>query len=583
MRTATSSHSSGITRRQMLRRLGAFGLTSAAALLAACQPSPPPAPTAPPTAVPTQAPPQAAPAKAAEAPKPAAPTTQAAAKAEPTRGGKLVYGITREVDSMDPTKFGGSTAMMVMFGLYETLVNIRAEDNTLQPGLAESWTISPDGKTYTFKLKRGVKFHDGTPFTSQAVKYTMDRVHDPNAKTRLVAGAYGFYEATDTPDDYTAVIRLSRPWAPLLDSLSLYYRIISPTAGQKYGEELTQNPVGSGPFMFKEFVPNSHVTLVRFPDYNWAPPMFKNRGPAYLDEVTFRLIPEASTRVAALERGEAQGIDTLPAQDLERMKADPKYSVLVGLVPGQSYTYGMNMRKPPTNEIAVRQAMNYAVSQEAVVKTVFGPYQSLGANSPAHNVLTPITWGYEKQAAEVYKYDPAKARELLEGAGWKVGSDGIRQKDGQRLEIQLATWENGVVEVVQAQVREVGIDLKIQVAPVVATNEAARREQVHMSPLPSTRRDPDVLAQFHTRNRAGNEFTFHSNDRLNQLLDDGPAATNDEERRKIYSEIQMIMMQDAMFLPVFNRDTVVGLRSEVKDLTLDRGFYPFLQDVHIAR
>jgi peptide/nickel transport system substrate-binding protein len=227
--------------------------------------------------------------------------------------------------------------------------------------------------------------------------------------------------------------------------------------------------------------------------------------------------------------------------------------------------------------------MNYGISQEAIVKTVFGPYQPLGANTPAHNVLTPITWGYEKKASEVYKFDPAKAKELLEGAGWKAGSDGIRQKNGQRLEILLGTWENGVAEVVQAQARELGVDLKIQVAPVVATNEAARREAVHMSPLPSTRRDPDVLAQFHTRNRAGNEFTFHSNDRLNELLDTGPAATNDADRLKIYSEIQMIMMQDAMFLPVFNRDTVVGLRSEVKNFALDRGFYPLLQDLYIAK
>jgi peptide/nickel transport system substrate-binding protein len=544
---------------------------------------------APPTAQPTAAPKPAAKepaAPATQAPaanEAAAPATQAPAVTDASRGGTLVYAVYREPDKLDPTASGLQPAQMIFFSIYDTLV-AKAPDNTFQPWLAESWQIAPDGKSYTFKLKQGVTFHDGTPFNAQAVKYTLDRVHDPNAKTRISGVAYGVYEATETPDEYTAVIRLSRPWGPLMDGLSYLYRIVSPTAGQKWGEDLAQHPVGTGPFMFQEWVPNSHVSLVRNPDYNWGPPMFKHQGPAYLDGVTFRQIPEAGARIAALERGDAQLIEALPAQDVERIKADQKYKVLVGFVQGRPYGFTMNLRKPPTNELAVRQAMEYGLSQEGVVKTYFGPFQSLGAMTPAHNILVPTTWGYDKSVDETYKYDPDKAKQLLEGAGWKPGPDGIRVKDGQRLEVLLATWENGIVEIMQAQYRDIGLDLKIQVLPVTATNEAARREQVHMSPLPSARSEPDVLSTNHSRFQGtGNDFTYHTNTRLDELLDAGASATSNDERLKIYGEVQKIMMQDAMFLPVFHWDNVSASRAEVDGVAWDRGFFPLLADATLKK
>src|ERR1051326_6904926 len=213
----------GLSRRQVLRGLTGTAIVT---LLAACQPAAPPAPTLAPTPRPTS-PPAPAPQSTAPAPAATSAATAAPASAQPVTGRSLVYALTREIDNLDPTQFGGSTSTMLEFQIYESLL-YRAPDNTFQPWLAESWEVSKDALHYTFKLRHGVKFHDGTPFTSQAVKYTMDRVHDPNATTRLgsSAGAYGFYESTDTPDDYTAVINLSRPWGPLLGSLSSIYRMV---------------------------------------------------------------------------------------------------------------------------------------------------------------------------------------------------------------------------------------------------------------------------------------------------------------------------------------------------------------------
>jgi peptide/nickel transport system substrate-binding protein len=496
-------------------------------------------------------------------------------------GGTLIYAITREPIRLDSSRDSFASSQMIHLSIHDCLVG-RDVNNEYHPWLAESWEVASDGLSYTFELRQDVKFHDGTPFNAEAVQYLMERIHDPEAEVRLSPSAHGFYESTDVADEYTAVINLSAPWAPMLDALSYIYRVVSPTAAEEHGEDLGQNPVGTGPFMFKEWVANDHVTLVRNPDYNWGSTMFLHPGPAYLDEVIFRQIPEAGTRVAALENGEAHIIEVLPAQDAERINSDDNFNVVVGQVPGRPYCYTINVRKPPTDELAVRQAMWHAVSQELICQTVFGPLQPLGAFSPAHGMLVPGTWGYSEEA-EIYEYDPEKAKQLLEEAGWTEGPNGIRQKNGQNLEILLATWEHGAAEVVQAQLLEVGIDYKIQVVTGLAANEAARREEVHMSPLPSARTDPDVLAVNHSRNNgAGNDFTFHSNAELDEMFDAGASAIDDNERLEIYKEIQMVMMQDAMQLTLYERDNVSAMSAKVGgQIIFERGFWPLLNDAYL--
>lgn len=498
------------------------------------------------------------------------------------RGGSLIYAVGREPDRLDPTRSSIAPAQMVFFSIHDCLV-ARDPDTTFHPWLANSWEISADGLSYTFELKEGVTFHDGEPFNAEAVKYMMDRSHDPQSPTRLAPAAYDFYESTETPDELTAVINLSAPWAPMLDAISFTYRPVSPKAAEELGEELSRNPVGTGPFKFVEWVPNSYVRLVKNPDYNWASPIFEHEGPAYLDEITFQNIPEHTARVAALENDEVQVMEVLPSQEVDRIAADSDYEVLVGIPPGIPYGYTTNVRKPPTDELEVRQAMNYAINQEEVCQTLFGSLQELGAFLPSHGILTPNTFAYEPKA-EIYTHDPDKAIELLESAGWMEGSGGIREKNGQPLVIQIGTWETiGVEQIIQQQFRAVGIDLQITVAPGLVTNESARREEIHMSPLPAGRSDPDILALLHSRNAGtGFNFTYHSNAELDDLLDQGASEPDEEKRVEIYSQVQMIIMENAMFLPVYGYDNVSAKRAEVKgEIIFDRGLWPYLYDVFI--
>jgi peptide/nickel transport system substrate-binding protein len=571
-----------------------FGVGAATTLVAACAPAAPaptPAPAKPteapkpaeaakpapaqPTAA-TQPAAPAAPAKPAEAAKPAA----AAPAAKPS-GGHLNFAIDAEPDNLDPNYSPLRTSQTVFFSVFDCLV-ARAKDNSFQPWLATAWEISPDGKSYTFKLRRDVKFHDGTPFNAQAVKFNYDRIFDEKFASRMIGsgGGAGFYESSEVLDDSTVRINLKSSWAPFLDAASYLHRIVSPAGVQKHGENFGRNPVGTGPFKFVEWVANDHITLERNPDYNSPAAVYKNQGIAHLDRVTFKSIPEAGTRTAVLEKGEVDVAMTLPAQDTLRLKDDPKFQMLVGKQPGAPFLFAINITKPPTDELAVRQAINYGVDREAIVNIVYGPYQPLGANTAAYAPLAPGTFGYDR-SVEIYKHEPERAKKLLDDAGWRPGSDGIRAKDGKRLELLLGTWETqSVADVAQAQLREIGVDLKVLVTPVLTVNENQRKGDSHMSPLPAARSDPSVLANsVHSRNIGAFNFTFASDPELDSLLDRADAEVDEKKRLELVRQAQMKIMEQAMIFPLYNRDNVVVASRKVEGLEFERGFFPWVTDV----
>src|SRR5438046_2052607 len=174
------------------------------------------------------------------------------------------------------------------------------------PAIAEKWEVSPDATVYTFNLKKGVKFHDGTPFNGAAVKFTLDRIVDPTTKAGQSHDQLGPYDHTEVVDDYTIKVVMKQPYAPLLTNMNGY--------------------MGIGPFMFKEWVPKDHVTLVKNPDYNWGSSFFKHTGPAYLDEVVYKIIPEPSVRTGTLKTGETQIIDELDPLEYATLSKDPKFA-----------------------------------------------------------------------------------------------------------------------------------------------------------------------------------------------------------------------------------------------------------------
>ncbi len=513
------------------------------------------------------------------------PTDEASEPAGDSReGGTLIYAMDLEPDLLDPNKSGIRTSQIIFFQIFDALIALDPETQEFKPWLATSWEISEDGRSYTFHLREDVTFHDGTPFNAEAVKFNFERHHDPDSPTRG-QGAIGYFETAEVLDEFTVRINLNEPLAAFLDYCSFAYRMVSPAGVEEWGDEdFSRHPVGTGPYRFVEWVANDHVTLEKNPDYNWAPETMQHQGAGYLDQIIFRQIPEAGTRVVALENGEVHVAVTIPAVEAARLAENPDFKMLVGQSPGVPFVFALNTTKPPTDELAVRQALNYGLDREAMVNIVYGAFQAAGANTAAHNVLTPNVFGYDP-TAEIYDYDPERAMQLLEDAGWvDSDGDGIREKDGEPLQIIMVTWEEqSVADVAQSQWREIGIDVDLRVLPALTVNEMQREGESHASPVPAARSDPDVLTLFaHSRNIGNFNFTFMEDPELDALLDAGSSETDREARAEIYSDISHFFMEQALTVPMYNRDNVVIAVDEVQDLIFDRGFFPNLYDVWLA-
>jgi len=501
-------------------------------------------------------------------------------------GGKLIYGLTLAPSGIDPHVNASSELGIPLTSVYDTLVwqDLNGE---FVPGLAKSWEISDDGLTYTFHLRDDVVFHDGTPFNAQAVKFNFDRIADPATKSQKAIFMLGPYESTEIIDDDTVQVHFKEPYAPFLDSVSqVYLGMASPAAVEKWGADYPLHQVGTGPFMMKEYIPQDHLTLVRNPDYHWAPPIFNHQGPAYLEEIEFRFFVEPATRALALEGGEADVMGEIPPHDAQRLADNPAFTLLPVAIPGQSLQFFLNTEKAPTDDLQVRQALNYATDKEAIVKAIFKEYSPV-----AHGPLDAFTIGYDQSVVGMYEVDPAKAETLLEEAGWVDGDgDGIREKDGQplKLEAYLMGWGYvpEVAQLLQAQLKAVGIEMESQVVAYPAALEAAREGKHNLIPFVLSSSDPDILRTFFHSSNADSGFNWSKvrDPRLDELLENGARTLDLSKRRELYAEAQQLIMAEALVLPIRDYVNLNATSAKVKGLRYDlRGWFPWLYDVYLEQ
>jgi peptide/nickel transport system substrate-binding protein len=308
----------------------------------------------------------------------------------------LVVGLSWEPRSFDPHVSSSYEAPTLNRLVFDTLVR-QTLDGEYWPSLATDWEVSDDGLIWTFHLRDDVTFHNGTPFTADAVKYSFDRIVDPATASEASITMIGPYESTEVVDDHTVKVHLSEPFGPFLDGTSqAELSIVEPATAEEWGEEFVDHMVGTGPFMFKEWVRQSHLTVVKNPDYNWGPAFFENQGPPYLDEITFKFLLEPMVRVGALETGEVGLINDVPGTDYERLDADPGYAVLQSMFPGVPLVIGMNVTRPPLDDVKVRQAIEYGIDKQAIVDTLFE-----GLFPLAFGMLAPNTFAYWSGAEDM--------------------------------------------------------------------------------------------------------------------------------------------------------------------------------------
>jgi peptide/nickel transport system substrate-binding protein len=387
-------------------------------------------------------------------------------------------------------------------------------------------------------------------------------------------------------DDHTVKVVMKQGYAPLLTNLNGYLGIVSPTAVQKMGlAGFAQAPVGTGPFIFKEWVKKDHITLTKNPDYNWGSSFFKHTGPAYLDEVIFKIIPEASVRTGALKSGEIQYTDELDPLEVDALKKDPNFVVIEKGQPGSGYVLLLNTTsKGPISDPQVRLALEYAIDREGLNKSVFQ-----GLNKVAYSPLMQPTFGYDASTEQVYSFDPEKAKQILDAAGWKVGTDGIREKDGQKLMVDFPIIsrpnDKAMAESIQASLRDVGIDFKVTPVERAAYTDLRKQNKYDAGFMWFSYGDPDVLRTiFHSANVEAFNRAKYQVPEVDKMLEEAAATLDMTKRSDLYAKVQQRVLKDVVVVPLV--DTVVhnGKRAEVQGDYLDAlASYVWLNDVQIKK
>lgn len=485
----------------------------------------------------------------------------------PVRGGTLT--IARPVDavSLDPHFETTAPGAWIYQMILEPLL-VLGPDMKIQPRLATAWRVMSSSRI-RFTLRRDVKFHDGTPFNAQAVKFTFDRAFDPRSPGRWASLA-GPIKGAEVVDDYTVDIVTNEPYAPLLYSVAMLYAgIVSPTAVQRMGAEFSRRPVGTGPFKFEEWRTNDRITITRNDDY-WGPK-------AYLDRIVFRVIPEESARMIALRTGEADMVLVPAPAQLAAFARDPAFRVAQATGLRVVFT-GMNLTRPPLSDVRVRRALFMAANRQSILQNILE-----GAAGPADSILAPGVFGYKPMGLDrLYPYNPQRARQLLLEAGFRPGPDGIMQREGIPLVLSILSARGRyfkdaeITEAYQAQLREIGVRLDVQFLEwaTVFTNVRAATLDYHLFTLGwvTTTADADysMLPLFRSDQappRGWNTWRY-VNPEFDRLVDAARTSLAPREREDLYGRAQDLIARDIMFIPWYTTREIAVMRANVN------GFVP---------
>lgn len=470
----------------------------------------------------------------------------AAAQAQP--GGTLVIVTDQKPSHLDPNLHANRFTAMVNENTHDPLI-WQPEPNKYVAGLAEKWEISDDQTTFTFHLRQDVKFQDGTPLNAEAVKATWDRIVDPKTRS-LQVNNFANLDKYEVVDPYTIRIKFKAPNPGFLNAAAT--RQISPqspTAIKQLGDKYIMTPVGTGPYKVQGWPDENTLVLVKNPDYNWGPAFMGKAGPAYIDRVVYKFVSEESTRSAALEKKQASVVEDA-ARSLNAMyRSDPRFQVLTFKTSGIPQNWTFNVTRYPTNDLAVRQAVEYAVDKQKIADVAF-----FGTVTPGKGPLTDTNWAFWSGVTSYYPFDPQKAIQILQQAGYtRNPSTKIFEKDGKPVRIRLVTtssWDQQrSAEMAQQMLKDVGIDLVVETMVYDATVPRYVNNDFEMGRFGFSGFDPGVLwTGYHSSQVTGGAQFNRSrvnNPDLDALLDKGRALSDPNQRKPVYEQAQKIIMDNA--------------------------------------
>lgn len=477
----------------------------------------------------------------------------------------LVVALLADPENLDPHQYDSSNAYYPIGEMFEGLVRHPAGSSDVEPALAEKWEISDDGLQYTFTLRQGVTFHDGTPFNAEAVKFNFDRQADPE-NPYYSMGVFWYWAAYMYPvasleaiDEYTVRYTLNQPYAYFLEYLcGGMGMMVSPAAVEQYGEDFVQNPVGTGPYKFSRWDKGQQIVLEAYEAY-WGPK-------AAIQQVVFRPIPEEASKMASMLTGEINlGLELGPVAKAQ-LEGSDAHTVFTAPT-GNIWFLSMNVQQEPFDDVRVRRAIAHAINKQTIVRDILKDTVEIanGPIAPAYPCYNPnIT---------VYEYNPEKAKELLVEAGYPDGFsvlfDVPQSGSGMQLPVEMAT-------AIQADLKAVGIEAKIEITEFNTWMDRIRTPEVQLAEMawivPPAVED-DILSNVFSQPGLppeGFNTSWYANDQVLALLREAGSIADREERCRLVREAQKLITDDAPAVFVDHSRSVYGLDSRLE------GFAPTL-------
>ncbi|WP_030159489.1 ABC transporter substrate-binding protein [Glycomyces sp. NRRL B-16210] len=505
-----------------------------------------------------------------------------AADASPQDGGTLRYGLSAVPICPDPQQASQNQAVYIARQVVDSLTDQDPETGEIVPWLAESWEVNPELTEFTFHLRDGVTFSDGTGLNAESVQKNFDAIAgDFSPFAPLGSSFLAGYAETRVDEDLTATVVFESPNAQFLQATSTFsLGLVADATLQAAPEDRCRGEViGSGPFTFGEFVADQSVTVERRDGYAWGSSLFERDGEAYLEAIEFTVVPESGVRSGSLASDQLDAISDVLPQDEPAIEAADG-TILTVANPGVAFGFQPNVEDPILSDPAVRAALIPAIDRQEIVDVVLGDRFHAATSPLAH--LTP-GW---TDLSDRLGHDPQAAADQLEAAGWTEGADGIREKDGRPLRVKVIFGEafsasQTVLELVQQQLKAVGVDLDVQQLPAADMTAATEAGDYALYFSNLSRTDPDILRRtfstdFANVNRRGADAE------LDGLLEAQLSEPDTEARYAIVAEVQEVLLDRAYHVPLFELSQAIGTGANVHGLAFDASARLQFHDVWLA-
>ncbi|WP_091505453.1 MULTISPECIES: ABC transporter substrate-binding protein [Amycolatopsis] len=476
----------------------------------------------------------------------------------PRPGGTLTLAVGSNPDCLDPQQASTNASLNVGRQLVDSLTDQDPRTGEIKPWLADTWQVNADATSFTFHLRPGATFSDGTPVDAAAVKTSFDGIKALGVKAALGSGYLAAYRGAAVVDPQTVRLDFSVPSAQFLQASStMSLGVLAPAAYAKTPDQRCQGDglIGSGPFVFTSFKQNSDVVLSKRKGYAWGSSLWQHQGEAYLDAIDYKIVPEPGVRTGSLLSGQLSATTEVQPVDEAQFQGGG-FGEQTRPNPGIVFNLHANTTRGVLTDEAVRQAVSAGINRQEVVDTVLSPNYK-----PATSILATTTPLYTDLSPEL-AYNPSRATQLLDAAGWVPGPDGIRVKNGQRLSAAVIfspvfNQNQSVLELIQQQLRKIGFDLRIELHTTAETTQLQQAGNYEFLWYNVTRADPDILRNIFST-KAGNRSKLAAGNPLDAQLDAQAAALDPAVRKPAAEQAQRLVVEHAYAIPVFELTQVVA-------------------------